>query len=66
MTPFLDQIAETGLVSPGDFAHEIRGQLQISLGTGQANMAKIRSQKGQLGLEVNILFAPQQKPEGSK
>jgi hypothetical protein len=54
------------LVSPGDFAHEIRGQLQISLGTGQADMTKIRGQKGQLGPEVNVLFAPQQKPEGGK
>jgi hypothetical protein len=65
-TPFLNQVAEAGLVSPGDFAHEIRGQLQISLGTGQADMAKIRGQKGQLGTEVNVLFAPQQKPESGK
>ena len=66
MTPFLDQVAEAGLVSPRDFAHEIRGQLQISLGTGQADMAKIRGQKRQFGAEVNVLLAPQQKPESGK
>ena len=57
MTPFLDQVAEAGLVSPRDFAHEVRGQLQISLGTGQADMAKIRGQKRQFGAEVNVLLA---------
>jgi hypothetical protein len=63
---FLDQVAEAGLVSAGDFAHEIRGELQISLGTGQANVAKIRGQKGQFSLKVCVLFAPQQKTEGGK
>jgi hypothetical protein len=27
--PFVDQVAEAGLMSPGDFAHEILGQLQV-------------------------------------
>jgi hypothetical protein len=54
------------LVSSGDFAHEILSQLQIALWTGQADMAKIRGQQWQLRTEVNVLFAPQKKPQAGK
>ena len=62
-TPFLDEIAEAGLVTSGDFAHEVAGQLQVALRAGQADMSKIRGQEWQLRAEVDILFTPQQKPE---
>ena len=32
--PFLDEVAESGLVPSGDFAHEVPGQLQVALRTG--------------------------------
>src|SRR5438045_1987440 len=50
---------------PGDLAHEILSQLQVALGTGEADMAKIRSEKWQLCAEIGVLFAPQQKAEHS-
>ena len=50
-------------MSPGDFAHEILGQLQVTLRTGQADVAKVCGQERQLRAEVDILFAPQQKAE---
>ena len=62
----MDQVAEPGLVAAGDFAHEILGQLQVALGTRQPDMAEIRSEEWQLRIEINILFAPQQKAEGRK
>ena len=65
-TRFIDQVAKASLVSPSDFPHEILGQLQITLRTGQADMAKIRGQKWQLRTEINILFAPQQESEDGK
>ena len=42
LTRFIDQVAKASLVSPSDFPHEILGQLQIALRTGQADMTKIR------------------------
>ena len=62
--PFVDQVAKAGLVSPGDFAHEILGQLQVALGTRPPDMAEIRREEWQLRIEVYILFAPQQKAKG--
>jgi hypothetical protein len=53
-------------MSPGDFAQEILGQLQVALRTGQANVAKVCGQEWQLRAEIDVLFAPQQKPEHSK
>src|ERR1039458_7761476 len=64
--PFVDQVAEAGLMSPGDFAHEILGQLQVALRAGQADVPKVRSQKRQLCAEIDVLFTPQQKPENGK
>ena len=59
----MDQVAEAGLMSPGDFAHEIVGQLQVALRTGQADVPKVRGQKRQLCAEIDVLFTPQQKPK---
>src|ERR1022692_3491412 len=64
--PFVDQVAEAGLMSPGDFAHEILVQLQVALRAGQADVPKVRSQKRQLCAEIDVLFTPQQKPENGK
>jgi hypothetical protein len=47
------------LVPSGNFAHEILGQLQISLRTGQSNMPEIGGKEWQLGAKVYVLFAPQ-------
>ena len=52
-------------MSPGDFAHEILGQLQVTLRAGQADVAKVCGQEWQLRAEIDILFAPQQKAEDS-
>jgi len=41
-TPFLDEITEPSLVPSGDFAHEVSGQLEVALRTGQADVSKIR------------------------
>ena len=62
----LDEIAESGLVPSGDFAHEVPGQLEVALRAGQADMSEIRGQEWQLGAEVDILFTPQQKPKTRK
>ena len=59
-------MAETGLMTPGNFSHEILGQLQVALRTGHANVAKVCGQQRQLRAEIDVLFAPQQKPEHSK
>src|SRR5205809_941795 len=64
--PFVDQVAESGLMSPGDFAHEILGQLQVALRTGQTNMPKVRGQKWQLCIEIDVLLTPQQESERGK
>jgi hypothetical protein len=64
--PFVDQVAEAGLMSPGDFAHEILGQLQVALRTGQTNMSQVRGQKWQLCIEIDVLLTPQQKSECGK
>ena len=50
----------------GDFAHEVPGQLQVALRTGQSDMSEIRGQEWQLGAKVDILFTPQQKPKTRK
>jgi hypothetical protein len=50
-------------MSPGDFSHEILGQLKVSLRTGQADVAKVCGQEWQLRAKIDILFAPQQKAE---
>ena len=62
----LDEIAEAGLVPSGDFAHEVLGQLQVALRAGQSDMSEIRGQEWQLGVKVDILFTPQQKPKTRK
>jgi hypothetical protein len=62
----LDEITESGLVAPGDFAHEVAGQLEVALRTGQSDVSKIRGQEWQLGAEVDVLFAPQQKSKAGK
>ena len=66
MSPFLDEVAKPDLVPSRDLAHEVLGQLQIALRTGQSNMPKVGGQKWQFRAEVDILFAPQQEPEDSK
>ena len=65
MPPFVDQVAEAGLMSPGDFAHQILGQLQVTLRAGQADVPKVCGQEWQLRVEIGVLFAPQQKAEDS-
>jgi hypothetical protein len=62
----LDEIAESGLVPSGDFAHEVAGQLEVTLRAGQADMPEIRGEEWQLGADVDILFTPQQKPKTAK
>jgi hypothetical protein len=59
-------MAETGLMTPGNFSHEILGQLQVALRTGQANVAKVCGEKWQLCAKIGVLFAPQHKPENGK
>jgi len=54
------------LVPPGDFTHEVPGQLEVALRTGQSDVSEIRGQEWQLGAEVDILFTPQQKPKTRK
>jgi hypothetical protein len=41
MPPFVDQVAEAVLMSPGNFSHEILGQLQVALRAGQADVSKV-------------------------
>ena len=62
----LDEIAESALVPNGDFAHEVTGQLEVPLRAGQADMPEIRGEEWQPGVEVDILFTPQQKPKTRK
>lgn len=64
--PFLDEVAKACLVSPGDLAHDILSQLQIPLRAGQSNMTKVGRQERQFGAKVNVLLAPQEKPEDRK
>jgi hypothetical protein len=64
--PCVDQVTEADLVSPSDFAHEILGQLQVALRAGQSDVAKVRGQEWQLRAGIDVLFAPQQKPEHGK
>src|ERR1700724_2168034 len=52
-------------MSPGNFAHQILGQLQVALRTGQTDVAKVCGEKWQLCAEIGVLFAPQQKAEHS-
>jgi hypothetical protein len=52
-------------MSPGNLAHQILGQLQVALRTGQADVAKVCREKWQLCAEIGVLFAPQQKAEHS-
>jgi hypothetical protein len=54
------------LVPSGNFAHEVAGQLEVALRAGQAYMPEIRGEEWQLGVEVDILFTPQQKPKTRK
>jgi hypothetical protein len=58
-------MAETGLMTPGNFSHEILGQLQVALRTGQADVAKVCGEKWQLCAKIGVLFAPQQKAKDS-
>src|ERR1700677_5132787 len=64
-SPVADQMAETGLMTPGNFSHEILGQLQVALRTDQANVAKVCGEKWQLCAKIGVLFAPQQKAKDS-
>ena len=59
-------MAESRLVPSGDFAHEVAAQLEIALRTGQSDMSEICGEEWQLGVEIDILFTPQQKPKTRK
>jgi hypothetical protein len=54
---FLDEVVEPGLVSSGDFAHEVPGELQIPLRAGQC--PRYMARRGDFAAKVNVLFTPQ-------